>query len=479
MDSTTTAFRKSLSSFQDSLTILKHTLRHDSLKSDSLQEWYRRQQNRIKHFPQSKKEKQHQLDTLRTSFEKKKTALNEEREAHLENVQQARKKMETRVAGWKQKLKSGLSPLDSLSGDAGSTLNEKAISGLPPQQTDIPELKTPNLKLPATDPLALPNAELGDFSQASLPNAEIPSLDGLQQNISIPELEQFEKGLKEVKELEQHSASLKKYKTGIDSLEREQAEKLIENEVTQQVKNVDEVKALDQGKSLSEAEIEKIRAYERMVKQYQDKDYIEKQMEQKSKTLANDVIAKNAPQVKDAQKRIVKNQKKYKQFSSLSEAKKHPFNSLRGKPFHERFYYGLSLQIQKKDYQQVFFSPQAYYRITGRLTAGIGFSYRVQYDTKPEYEWITENKLSGGKLFAKIGIAKGFFAHAEYEKLWVKNKIELQNSQRWMTGLGRSFRLHKKVKGEALILYNLSHNSDAIYSNQINIRTGFFFGGLM
>lgn len=471
-DSVYTNILNAFNAHADSLNGFKQVLNKDSLKLDSLSHWYQQQQAKVLSLSLSQKEKGKQLDSLKAKYENANALLLKEQQKHLSTISEKQSKMNNQLDKWKTKWESLKSRFDSLalSPDQDEIMPQDELN-IQPVGAQLPDLQAPTLDTKVN----IPSPTLEQLpTKANITDLETPtspSLADIRSELDIPEFEQIQSKLRQIEGME---SQISQYKKDLDSLDRAKMEQHAETFVSDKVRNLEEVKSLEKGKSMSDAEMQKIQQYENMMRKYQDKKYIAQQMEQKSKNLANDVIKDKLPQVKDAQTQLAKTQKKYKSFSSLSDAKKHRFNALHGKPFADRFFYGFSLQFQKQTQQDIFFVPQAYYRINGRISAGLGVTYRTQFQTKPEFEWMNTNTLWGGRSFVKIGLMKGLFLHTEFEYLSLE-KDEIANwSGRWMGGIGKSFRVSKRVKGEALILNNFNHKSDEVYHSQLNVRTGFF-----
>ena len=192
-------FSSTTASLSDSLRHLKSAVVNDSLKLDSLQEWYQRQQNRIKSYPQSKKEKLQQLDTLTQSFEKKKEALEKERQEHAGKIEVQTKKLESKIAEWKQKLKETLNPLDSLGVNTGKADGLKLpgdMPALPDTNVELPSVQlpqVPELNAPKTE---LPSGNLGDLSlqtpalpKIDKPDLSVPDVSELSDKLNLPDVE--------------------------------------------------------------------------------------------------------------------------------------------------------------------------------------------------------------------------------------------------------------------------------------------------
>lgn len=481
-DSVYSALLASLTAHQDSLQRFKFVLNKDSIKTDSLKNWYHQQQASIVSLSLSQKEKKQQLDSLKISFDKRNALLKEEQQKHLTSINEKQTKMNAQLSKWKEKWNALLHPLDSLNaggtevsslGDASGN-NTNSFSG--DRSLNVPDLSIPSTELPSLEAgqLSLPH----DVEVPDVAAPEMPSLESLQQNLAIPEVQQIQEKFKQIEALE---TTISHYKKDLDSLDREKVVKKVETIATEQAKKLEEVNAIEKSKGMSDAEMQKIQQYESMMRQYQDKEYIAQQMEQKSKQVANNLLKEKAPQLQEAQKQLTASQKKYKKFSSLSDAKKH-WNSLKGSPFNERFSPGLTLQFQKSDYQEIFLSLGGVYRLSGRFAIGLTGTYRAQIKTKPHVDWITSMDTFGPRLIGRVGIAKGFFFHVEWENLssayynkTTKESEPREWTDRVMAGLGKSFNVSKRFKGETLLLYNLYHKRDYVYNTQINLRTGFYF----
>lgn len=480
LDSANTQLSKALQVYKDSLRHFKTILSRDSLKSDSLTRWYRKQQASISGLAISQKDKKQQLDSLRGLYTAKNKELLTEQKKRVDQLQVKQQQVQNEIQTWKDKCKALLKPLDSL----GLSSNQKGLSdknianGVPNVSTDQSQLPPYNLPDASVNmpSVPLPTADLGvdvPSLQSEIPNIPIPEspeLNDLKIAQSLPEAAEIKQRLSEIEQLE---SDITKYKEELDSIDSEKIERELESKITNEISKLDEVQAIQKGKGMTDAEMQKVLQYQTLMRQYQDKQFIQAQMEQKSKSIATDVLAKQAPKVDAAQQKLSKSQRKYRQFSSLKDAKLNRFNSLKSRPFSERFYYGFSTQFQRQDQQDIFITPQVYYRLSGRFAMGVGFTYRAQFETKPDFAWSTTN-VCGPRGFVRIGVRKSLFVQGEYEYL-IESQIEKNvSSARWMGGLGKSFRLRKRIKGETVVLNNFSYKNDDIYNSRLNLRIAFF-----
>ena len=161
----------------------------------------------------------------------------------------------------------------------------------------------------------------------------------------------------------------------------------------------------------------------------------------------------------------------------------------------ERLFFGGNFGLQFGSTTSVLISPIAGYRITPRLSGGVGIRYeyfRYNYPGSVPFD----THIYGGSLFTRYTVIKsiseaigfgsfhsGLFLHAEYEMLSLENQyFDLTGS----TMDGR-FNLHTVLVGGGVympigsrsgflisVLWNLNESYNSIYANPV-IRFGFTF----
>lgn len=461
-------FAGSLMYASDSINHLSNVFHQDSLKLDSLQDWYHRQQNKIKHFPQSKKDKLYQLDTLQRSFDNKKRQIEEERAKRALLIQQKEEQLEERITKLKQRL-PGSQFDDVMPGPQADQLP------IPQNAATIPPAE--NLRLPNVEVPALPDVEVNSSVIPSSPILSSPKMPGVGNppdiaNDVIPaEITEAQSQLAEINELNNR---IGKYRQDVDSINKEKAQKRLEEEAANQIRKRKEIKMLEKARGEQTKKIAEIKTFQDEAKQMQDTAYVKSMMNRKAKTLANEVLAKNSETVVQAQRVVSRSQRKYKHFSSLSESRKHPLNALHGVPFADRFFYGLTFQFQSRQYQQLFTNPFVYYKVTHRVVFGAGVVYRNQYSLRPDYDWITSDRLYGMRAFTRYVLGKSIFVQGDVERLYTRSQG--QWSTHFMSGVGRNIRYSKRIGGDVTMLYNFSNRSDGVYPKQIVLRTSLVLG---
>lgn len=145
----------------------------------------------------------------------------------------------------------------------------------------------------------------------------------------------------------------------------------------------------------------------------------------------------------------------------------------------DRIYYGGSLGLQFGSITSVNIAPNIGYKLTPRLSAGIGITYIYAKDNR--YANSYSINYYGGSIFSRLKITDNIFAHAEYEALTLKAEnqftgdvvktsvpnLYIGGGYRQAIGTNSSFNI--------LILYNVNESRYSPYSNPI-IRLGFGVG---
>lgn len=152
----------------------------------------------------------------------------------------------------------------------------------------------------------------------------------------------------------------------------------------------------------------------------------------------------------------------------------------------DRLFFGGSLGLQIGTLTIIEVSPQVGYRLTSRLSAGIGFKYEFYKDSR--FPPPNKTNIYGGSIFASYVLWKNFLsegssimAHVEDESLSLENKYFkpdvadgrfILNS--FLVGGGLRQRMGKRSYANILILWNLNQTSYSPYQNPI-FRISFQF----
>ncbi|MFA6950262.1 MAG: hypothetical protein WCQ70_06215 [Lentimicrobiaceae bacterium] len=164
-----------------------------------------------------------------------------------------------------------------------------------------------------------------------------------------------------------------------------------------------------------------------------------------------------------------------------------------GNSFTDRLIYGGSIGLQFGSITLLDFSPVVGYRITPKLEAGIGATYKY-YRYKDFYRDQTtgesfdlKSNILGGSVYTRYHFLENFFAHVEYERLRY-NYDELYYSGSTMmrqanhvyvnslfVGGGLSQRISQHSYFYIMALWNLNDDAMSPYSNPV-IRMGVLLG---
>lgn len=126
----------------------------------------------------------------------------------------------------------------------------------------------------------------------------------------------------------------------------------------------------------------------------------------------------------------------------------------------DKIYIGGNFGMQFGYYTYIDISPLVGYRITDRLSAGPGITYRFL-----KIRGYEPNSTYGGRFFARHTIGQQFFIHTEYESLSTQF-LDLRNRDRlirgWVPGFFMGGGIIQPIGERAAVviygLYNLLHD---------------------
>ena len=161
--------------------------------------------------------------------------------------------------------------------------------------------------------------------------------------------------------------------------------------------------------------------------------------------------------------------------------KKKSKNTVKELGWRERLIPGMIFQTQIQPLIQQDFNPYLYYRVTGRLSLGMGWVERLVFDWGTR-SVVKQGRIFGGRGVVQFAITDGFFVVAcpELVNAFIKPNFYRPEpaARQWVwsgfAGLKRDFKLSKKVRGNVQTLYNL-YNPKHIspYTNRLAVRVGF------
>jgi hypothetical protein len=138
----------------------------------------------------------------------------------------------------------------------------------------------------------------------------------------------------------------------------------------------------------------------------------------------------------------------------------------------ERIFVGGSMGLQFGTITVVNISPIVGYRITNRLSAGLGGTY--QYYNDRSFGQSFSTNMYGGNVFARFLVIPQAFLHAEAERLSLESFRFDPGSDRtrvweenYFLGAGYRARLGAKTYFNIMMLYNFNPDSQVYYQNPI------------
>lgn len=340
---------------------------------------------------------------------------------------------------------------------------EKQIPSITPvNSSDL----SPNLKtnIPDTKALQLPSTKLN----ANLSDVNLPQTTDFDKISNIPgELEGIDGKLGEVDN----------YQTNLQNIKENAPENLdkLSEQAEQRLTEVPDVGTVS--KEIARATEGQAR-YEAMVQRYRDRKLLEEEISRKYKAVANDYVTQQAEKIQNAQRELELSKYKATRVKSVKDVFKKQSDELEGKKFYQRLVPGLNWQIYNKGFVSSDISLQVGYRLTPRLTSGIGIVYRVGFDKKFD-SFVKGMNTFGGRVYADMLVVKGLFLHGEFEALrqdasymiYMNEPVSRRVCESNF-GLGKRFNITRNIRGGILAIYRVEYQGALPAANKINVRMG-------
>ncbi len=143
----------------------------------------------------------------------------------------------------------------------------------------------------------------------------------------------------------------------------------------------------------------------------------------------------------------------------------------------ERIFVGGFVGLQLGTLTDVSVSLHAGYRVTRRLSTGVGGAYQFTSDTWSGNSY--SSHMYGGSVFARFSVYSNFFLHAEYKRLSLQSRVPPFGSDfdpddrttitedNYFIGAGYGFPVSQRIRMNFLLLYNLNSKSQAYRDNPL------------
>lgn len=145
--------------------------------------------------------------------------------------------------------------------------------------------------------------------------------------------------------------------------------------------------------------------------------------------------------------------------------------------FLDRVFVGGNLGLQFGTVTFAEISPLVGYRLTDKISVGVGVTYQYYHYQDRYYNFQTN--VYGGRVFGRYFFTNNLFAHAEYEYLnleafdfFPRRRVDVES---FLAGGGYIQRFGRNSGIVAMVLYNFTESVYTPYSNPI-IRIGLNIG---
>ena len=408
------------------------------------------------------------LDSLRSKRDNLVSEVNEKRTQLISATQ-------SRVDKWRsaieEKISTGspvgnkLTEIDPVTGKISegiSGLNDElSISSL-----SIPDLEGLNENIPGIDIPDLPELSTESFKDLGLS----PDLADINEELNLDALDKV-----------QNIQSGLGIDEGLGSLQgiQDNPDLAIESAV----ERIDEIGALKE--ELQGVDVLKQNEAVELAQKLQDPAAVQEELKEMAVQKAVDHFAGKEAVLQEAMNKLAKYKAKYESLSSLSDIKKLPKNVMKGKSFRERFLPGVALQFLKNENLLLDVNPYAGYRITGRLTGGLGWNQRIGYSLDEHY-FTSASEIYGPRFYSEVRTWRGFIVRGEFEVMNTEVPASIsrvavgEGGREWVrtafVGIKRDYRFFKSVKGTAFLMFSVyNDHRKSPYGDVVNSRFGFEF----
>ena len=419
-------------------------------RSDSLRSAY---SYRLGNLDSAKSHLKNRLDSL-TSLQLPTTNITHA----LDSINQLR---EQTLAGLNKKLRS----------IKDETTGKIRALNLPPELNEKVTSLTANIeefKLPTSDPnlpsLNLVDNPLGKVNDLNL-NPSIPAGDHLlgKVNVNTPDLD----SVSELKNVTGQASELSQVTDQVSSYSKE-AQQIVKGNLSEvnNLPETGETKAIEMSGINEMKDQTKVpEVYKDLAEKAKDPEAVKEYVVEKVQQAAINHFAGKEQQLQQAMETVAKYKKQYASVPDISQLPKKRPNEMKGKLLIERFVPGITIQIQKEGEDLLTdFNPYLGYRLTGRITAGLGWNQRIAYSTKRNY-FNSRANIYGPRAFGEYNLWKGFCPRAEVEVMnafvppLTKPAIIDLGTQQWVwgvfVGMKKDYRFLGRVKGTALVMMRL------------------------
>jgi hypothetical protein len=377
------------------------------------------------------------------------------------------KKVNQRAESLRRKIDQKKSVLDS------SGIKIKAPVGqLLLHQKNIPNV--PAAQLPSINGRAsipnvntsLPSANTG----TNLPSGKI-NLPGVKEISQVSnEVKQVENTAskeiatvsKETIEIKKEAGELKTLNTKVAEAKKEVKDAVTDKEKIKELEKEAAKNAEQQATQVKELNILKqknpLEEYKDMLGSFKKETGVREIKDVSAKALTNPFLGQEA-KLQAGMAELEKLKQKYGEVNEHTFPLKKIYNSLKGKPFKDRFIPALGFQALDGHSVGIDFMPYFMYRYSGRIRVGVGFDYRMMRD---QQTFLSSAHVVGFRALADVRVYKSWYFHIEGEWLhfdqqgarpFYSDPTTREWNDRLNIGILRTYKISRRLNGMYEALY--------------------------
>jgi len=384
-----------------------------------------------------------------------------------------------------RRLTGGDERLEKLS----DKMPDESLDDLTDQVKDTEELDTELTDVEGLNTEKLEEAsELTDKIENNAVSEEISEISNEAQSIAEKPKDEIEslKSADEVQNVKDQIDEVSEVGEEVNAVS-EEVDKIKEGDLSGTEEKIEEkivvetdISKVDEEAAAFEEVKEKLESQKDQIEQYQNQDLVKQRIMEKSKYVANDVLAEYKDKVAKARSDLLD----YKPDSilvgdSLVKARPH---ALRNKSLKSRLLPGVTIEIGKQEATFFDLLPFMAFQINTKMNVMAGYLVRINVNKKSPS--IDNTNIYGPRIAFNYYVYKGFYLKGTMEMLRVPvASVNDELTRDWVTGvflgIGKDYRIAGILNGDIHAMYNLNYDSNTSpYENRFNIRFGFFLNSL-
>jgi hypothetical protein len=217
-----------------------------------------------------------------------------------------------------------------------------------------------------------------------------------------------------------------------------------------------------------------------LLTQLNDPDSFKELAKQELLETAPDHFADQHQALQSAMSVLADAKKNHSSLASLNELRKRNrflVNSLKGRPFEERFRPGMMLQAMSgRDALYLHTFPTTSYKLTGAVAVGVGGYYRV-VALKNDWKFAQRDAWWGFIAYTTVRFMKSLHFRLEADAVNSVRRLTAEHPGRdweirYLGGIQKEFRLSSRLTGSMLFLHSFENQITGTLPEKLNLRAG-------